>query len=112
MIRAHAVADGQHAVCLSAGFLSADRDEVRSTRDRNPARAGAGVEMDKRTDVVGSTHDFVDGLDRADLVVREPDRYQGDAGGDCVRISPGGCVDLGDGHAMTFSLKAASWSED
>ena len=68
--------------------------------------------MDKRTDVVGSTHDFVDGLDRADLVVREPDRNQGDAGGDCVRISPGGCVDLGDGHAMTFSLKAASWSED
>ena len=81
-------------------------------RDLDPTRAGAGVEMHQGSDLVGSTYDFVDGLDRSDLVVREPDRNQSCVSGDCVRIRSSGSVDLGDGHPVAFSLKTAGGSED
>jgi len=91
--------------------VSADGEEVRPARDRDPARAGARIDVHQRAHVVGTSDHLGDRLDGADLVVGETDRDQCCGGWDVVGGGLCVLVDSGHLHRVTFRLQASHRSQ-
>src|ERR1700694_261973 len=72
-IDAHPVPDEEDSTSPCTQLVAAERHNVSAFRDADPPRAGTGVDMHERADLMRSRDDRGDGLDRADLVVGEAD---------------------------------------
>lgn len=119
-LEGHAASDIEGADALGGvELVPRDRQEVDPELvDPGPDLADrlSGVGVDKNPSFVSDRGDGSDGLDCADLVVREHDAHQDRPGRDCpaniLGVDQAGSIDRNDGHPSTEPLQEPKGLED